>query len=93
MALLEIRNLTVEFPDGARPFRAVDGIDLTVDQGDIVGIVGESGSGKSVTMLALMGLIPWPGSVTADRLAFDGRDLAGHAAGRAPPASPARTWR
>ena len=43
----------------------------------MVGVVGESGSGKSVTMLALMGLIPWPGKVTADRLVFDGHDLLG----------------
>jgi len=33
---------------------------LTLEQGEILGVVGESGSGKSVTMLALMGLIPWP---------------------------------
>jgi len=75
MALLEIRNLSVEFPTGRGAFRAVDGIDLTVDQGDILGIVGESGSGKSVSMLAVMGLIAWPGRVTADHLVFNGRDL------------------
>jgi len=40
-----------------------------------VAIVGESGSGKSVSMLALMGLLPWTAKVTADHLAFDGRDL------------------
>ena len=75
MALLEIRNLSVEFQTGRGVFRAVDGLDLDVDQGDILGIVGESGSGKSVSMLAVMGLIPWPGRVTADRLVFNGRDL------------------
>jgi dipeptide transport system ATP-binding protein len=77
MSLVEIRNLTVEFATQRGQFRAVDGLDLTVDQGEVLGIVGESGSGKSVTMLALMGLIPWPGKVTADRLAFDGHDLIG----------------
>jgi dipeptide transport system ATP-binding protein len=41
----------------------------------VLGIVGESGSGKSMTMLALMGLVPFPGRVTADRLSFAGRDL------------------
>ena len=71
MALLEIENLTVDF--GA--FRAVDGVTLTVEQGDVLGVVGESGSGKSVTMLALMGLVGFPGVVTADRLRFDGQDL------------------
>ena len=76
MALLEIRNLSVEFPVGTSGlFRAVSGLDLTVSSGDILGIVGESGSGKSVTMLALMGLVAFPGRVTADHLTFDGHDL------------------
>jgi len=75
MALLEIRNLNVEFRTARGPLKAVEGLDLTLEQGEILGVVGESGSGKSVTMLALMGLIPWPGKVTADRLAFDGEDL------------------
>ncbi len=77
MALLEIRNLAVEFPIADGMFRAVDGIDLTVDEGDLLGVVGESGSGKSVTMLAVMGLLPWTAHVTADRLSFAGRDLLG----------------
>ena len=55
--------------------RAVDSLDLAVDEGEVLGVVGESGSGKSVTMLALMGLIALPGKVTADRLTFDGHDL------------------
>ncbi|MHC4448392.1 MAG: ATP-binding cassette domain-containing protein, partial [Planctomycetota bacterium] len=77
MALLEIRDLSVEFPTARGPFKAVDGVDLTLDEGELVGIVGESGSGKSVTMLALMGLLPWTAKVTAERLAFDGRNLLG----------------
>ena len=76
MALLEIEDLTVEFPTQAGVLRAVDGVSLSLDEGDVLGIVGESGSGKSVTMLALMGLIPFPGRVRARRLAFAGRDLA-----------------
>jgi dipeptide transport system ATP-binding protein len=75
MALVEIRNLSVEFQTARGPLRAVDRLDLTIDEREVVGVVGESGSGKSVTMLALMGLIPWPGKVTADRLVFDGQDL------------------
>jgi len=75
MALLEIRNLSVVFQTSLGPFRAVDGIDITLEDGDLLGVVGESGSGKSVTMLALMGLLPWTAKVTADRLSFDGRDL------------------
>jgi dipeptide transport system ATP-binding protein len=75
MPLLEIRNLTVEFPTLHGAFKAVDAVDLTVEEGEIVAIVGESGSGKSVSMLAVMGLLPWTARVRADRLAFDGRDL------------------
>ncbi|GGP25607.1 ABC transporter ATP-binding protein [Silvimonas amylolytica] len=77
MALLDIKNLSVEFGSSAHPFRAVSDVSLSVDAGEIVGIVGESGSGKSVTMLALMGLIDAPGRVTADALTFDGKDLLG----------------
>src|SRR5215218_2783431 len=75
MALLEIDNLSVEFPTAAGVLRAVDGVSLRLDEGEVLGVVGESGSGKSLTMLALMGLVPYPGRVRADRLAFAGRDL------------------
>jgi dipeptide transport system ATP-binding protein len=75
MALLDIRNLSVEFPTQGGVMRAVDGVSITLDEGEVLGVVGESGSGKSVTMLALMGLVPFPGRVRADRLAFAGRDL------------------
>jgi dipeptide transport system ATP-binding protein len=75
MPLLEIRNLTVTFATAAGPFKAVDGIDLDVDTGEVVAIVGESGSGKSVAMLAVMGLLPKTATVTADRLSFGGADL------------------
>src|SRR3954468_24155588 len=75
MPLLDIRNLSVEFSTRAGTFRAVDGIDLMVDEGEVLGIVGESGSGKSVTSLAVMGLIANNGRVVADRMEFDGRDL------------------
>ncbi|PST26190.1 ABC transporter ATP-binding protein [Mesorhizobium plurifarium] len=75
MALLEIENLVVEFQTASGPFRAVDGVSLTVHEGEVLAIVGESGSGKSVSMLAAMGLLPWTAKVTADKLAFNGRDL------------------
>lgn len=75
MALLEIENLSVEFPSKNAVMHAVEGVSLTLDVGDVLGIVGESGSGKSVTMMALMGLVPYPGRVTADKLRFDGHDL------------------
>jgi len=75
VSLLTIRNLTVEFTISSGSFRAVDGVNLTVDGGDILAIVGESGSGKSVSMLAMMGLLPWTAMVTADQMEFDGKDL------------------
>ncbi|MEJ6477334.1 MAG: dipeptide transport system ATP-binding protein [Paracoccaceae bacterium] len=75
MSLLEIRNLSVDFSTSGGQFRAVDGVDLSVDKGDILAIVGESGSGKSVSMLAMMGLLPWTATITADVMEFDGNDL------------------
>src|SRR5690606_21135078 len=75
MALFEIENLVVDFATATGRFRAVDGISLAVDEGEILAIVGESGSGKSVAMLAAMGLLPWTARVTADRMVFNGRDM------------------
>lgn len=75
MALLEIQNLTVEFETASGWFRAVDGVSLSVDPGEVLAIVGESGSGKSVSMLAVMGLLPWTAEITADRMLFQGRDI------------------
>ena len=75
MSLLEVENLVVEFQTASGPFRAVDGVSLKVDSGEVLAIVGESGSGKSVSMLAAMGLLPWTAKVTADKLEFDGRDM------------------
>ena len=77
MALLEIRNLSVDFGTAHGAFRAVDSVSVDVDAGEVQAIVGESGSGKSVAMLAVMGLLPWTAKVTADSLAFDGHDLLG----------------
>jgi dipeptide transport system ATP-binding protein len=75
MPLLEVENLSVAFPSQSGAMRAVDGVSITLEKGEVLGIVGESGSGKSVGMLAVMGLVPFPGRVTADKLLFEGRDL------------------
>ncbi|VTU32909.1 MULTISPECIES: ABC transporter ATP-binding protein [unclassified Variovorax] len=77
MSLLDIRDLHVEFPTQGGTLHAVDGVSLRLEQGEVLGIVGESGSGKSVTMMALMGLIGWPGRVRAAHLRFGGHDLLG----------------
>lgn len=75
MPLLEIENLCVSFDTAAGPFKAVDGVSLTVSEREVLAIVGESGSGKSVSMLATMGLLPPTATITADRMHFDGQDL------------------
>ena len=75
MPLLDIKNLTVEFKTASGFFRAVDNVSMNVDTGEVLAIVGESGSGKSVSMLAVMGLLPWTAKITADKIDFDGRDL------------------
>ncbi|MFB5032885.1 ABC transporter ATP-binding protein [Enterobacter hormaechei subsp. steigerwaltii] len=75
MALLNVDKLSVHFGDEGTPFRAVDRISYSVNQGEVVGIVGESGSGKSVSSLAIMGLIDYPGRVMAENLEFNGQDL------------------
>ena len=75
MALLQIDNLTVEFETSTGWFRAVDGVSVSVNAGEVLAIVGESGSGKSVSMLAVMGLLPWTARITADRMLFQGKDI------------------
>ena len=77
MAILNIRNLSVRFATATGSFTAVDGVDIRVDRGEVLAIVGESGSGKSVSMLAVMGLLPDTATVTADEMTYDGRDLLG----------------
>lgn len=73
MALLEIENLVVEFETASGPFRAVDGVSLHVDEREVLAIVGESGSGKSVSMLAVMGLLPWTAKVSPTRRCLPAR--------------------
>ncbi len=76
-ALLEVTGLSVGFGG----FQAVDQVDLTVAEGEVLCVVGESGSGKSVSMLAVMGLLPGTARIAAERVAFRGNDLL-HAAPR-----------
>jgi len=75
--LLEIEDLHVDFPTQGSVLHAVEGVSLSVQQGEVLGIVGESGSGKSVAMMAVMGLIGPPGRVRAKTLRFAGQDLLG----------------
>jgi dipeptide transport system ATP-binding protein len=75
MPLLEVEDLHVTFGSDTDPLVAVEGVDLALEAGEVVGCVGESGSGKSVMALAVMGLVDFPGRIRARRLAFAARDL------------------
>ncbi|MFC4619272.1 ABC transporter ATP-binding protein [Camelliibacillus cellulosilyticus] len=79
--VLEIKGLKTVFftDDGQVP--AVDGIDLVVQEGEILGIVGESGCGKSVTSLSVMGLVTDPGKVVEGEILFNGEEIS-HASER-----------
>jgi peptide/nickel transport system ATP-binding protein len=73
--LLEVRDLSVSFRTENGLVRAVDGVSLSVDEGDVVGIVGESGSGKTVSMMAVMRLIRDPNAIVEGQVLLRGRDL------------------
>ena len=72
--LLEVEGLTVTFPSRNGPQEVVRGVSFVVGR-EKIGIVGESGSGKSMTARAILDLIPPPGNVVAERMAFQGNDL------------------
>ncbi|WP_460275688.1 ABC transporter ATP-binding protein [Celeribacter sp. ULVN23_4] len=73
--VLKIEKLQTWFDTRAGIARAVDGVDLELYEGEILGLVGESGSGKSVTGYSMMGLIDPPGRIASGRILLDGRDL------------------
>ena len=73
--LLEIRGLKTHFFTKHGEVPAVDGVDITVPRGKIVGVVGESGCGKSVTAMSIMHLVQHPGRVIAGQILLDGDDL------------------
>jgi oligopeptide transport system ATP-binding protein len=76
--LLDVRELRVRFTTGEGSVYAVNGVTLSLDTGETLGLVGESGSGKSVTSLAVMRLLPpAPGAEVSGEVLFDGHDLAG----------------
>jgi len=75
-ALLTVAGLRVEFPgEDGDPVEILSGVDFSLRRGETLGLVGESGSGKSMTALALLGLVPAPGRVTAGAARFGGEDL------------------
>ena len=72
---LTITGLRTEFLTPEGPLAAVDGVDLAIPRGSIVGLVGESGCGKSVTALSVLGLVPPAGRVSAGEIRFGETDL------------------
>ncbi|MTJ53839.1 ABC transporter ATP-binding protein [Anabaena sp. UHCC 0253] len=68
--VLEVRNLQVEFISDSSKVKAIDSISFQLHRGETLGIVGESGSGKSVTALAIMGLLQYPGKVSGGEIWF-----------------------
>ncbi|HEX2139717.1 MAG TPA: ATP-binding cassette domain-containing protein, partial [Woeseiaceae bacterium] len=74
MSLLAVESLRISYPGAREP--AVDGVDLTLNAGESLGIAGESGSGKSQTALAIMGLLPRAANVRGS-VRFDGCELLG----------------
>src|SRR6476620_9083200 len=74
--LLSIRGLRTYFYTESGVAKAVDGVDLDIRKGEVLGLVGESGSGKSVTALSVLRLIPDPpGKIVAGEILFKGQDL------------------
>ena len=68
--LLEIKDLRVSFPLDEGTVRAVEGVDLTVRRGEVLGVVGESGCGKSVTAHSILRIIPPPGRIDSGQILF-----------------------
>jgi oligopeptide/dipeptide ABC transporter ATP-binding protein len=73
--ILDVRDLRVELPLSRGTVHAVDGASLQVEAGEAFGLVGESGCGKSMTLRAIMGLLPRPGHIVGGEVLFEGEDL------------------
>jgi peptide/nickel transport system ATP-binding protein len=76
-ALLDIRNLRVEFPTRRGTLCAIDDVSLTIGEGEILGVVGESGAGKSLTGSAVIGLLPEPGRIVQGEIHLSGQRIDG----------------
>jgi len=81
MSLLEVDGLRVLLPGAGGLLTVVDGVDYRVEEGEVFGVAGESGSGKTMSMLALLGVLP-DGAAVEGHVSFDGRDLLALAAAR-----------
>jgi len=75
MELLEVEGLRTYFYTEAGVVKALDGVDLTVREGETLGLVGESGSGKTVTALSILRIVPHPGKIVGGRVLYRGENL------------------
>ncbi|MGH8870204.1 MAG: ABC transporter ATP-binding protein [Actinomycetes bacterium] len=75
MSLLEISGLHTWFDTPAGEVKAVNGVDLTLEEGEILGVVGESGSGKTMLAMSLLRLVPSPGRIVEGKIRFGGENL------------------
>ena len=75
MKLLEVVDFGIEFHDHDRPEQVVEGVNFSLEEGEILGIVGESGSGKSMTALAIAGLLPRKKLKKEGHIYFEGKDV------------------
>jgi len=75
MALLDVVDLVVEFPTRRGVLRALDGVSLSIDPGEVLGVVGESGAGKSLTGAAIIGLLEPPGRVASGQILLNGERI------------------
>ena len=74
--LLEIKDLEVLYKSGKNPVHAVNGISLTLNKGETLGLVGETGAGKTTTALAILRLLPErTGCINQGQILFEGRDI------------------
>ena len=74
--VLEIQELKSYFYTEKGVAKAVDGVNITIPKGKIIGLVGESGCGKSMTARSIMGLLKYPGKIAGGSILFEGKDLA-----------------
>ncbi len=76
MSLLEINNLAVHFKTEDGTFKAVNGIDLSIEEGETLGLVGETGAGKTTTALSILNMVPDPpGEIVSGEIKFNGEDV------------------
>ena len=75
MAVLDVVDLVVEFPTRRGVLRALDGVSLAIEPGEVLGVVGESGAGKSLTGAAIIGLLEPPGRVAGGQILLNGERI------------------